>query len=144
MSWDLALSSSGDLVFTPGDVVFSQSADLSAISGINLIEQRMITRLKLQRGSWVYDENESLGSQLYRLTSMTPQTAQVHAEAYVREALRDILEIQVDTVRVSLSGPSLVLIIDYHIVEETVSLSDVNQQELELVISATPDVGGSN
>lgn len=139
MSWDLALAASGDLIFTPGDIVFSQSADLSGISGVNLIEQRMITRLKIHRGSWTYDQDGSFGSQLHNLTSMTPQMAMPAATAYVQEALREITEIQVDEVHVSKSGTSLVLIIDYHVLEENISMTDENEQQLELVIAGGPE-----
>jgi hypothetical protein len=134
MSWDIAISPAGDLIFTPGDVVFSASADLSGISGVDLIEQRMLVRLKLQRGSWVYDEDGSFGSQLYKLASMTPQTAMVQADAYVREALRDISEIQIDEVAVSMNGSALILIISYQVTDETISPSDENEQQLEVVI----------
>lgn len=137
MSWDLAISAAGDLVFSPGDIVFSESADLSGISGIDLVEQRMILRLKVERGSWVYDEDLSFGSQLTKLMSMTPTTGMVQVDAYVREALREITEIQVDAVNVSLDGSSLVLIIDYHVTDETASLTDENEQQLALVIGGT-------
>ena len=139
MSWDLALASSGDLVFTPGDLMFSPSADLQGISGTDQVEQRMITRLKIHRGSWTYDDDGSFGSQLFRLTSMTPQTATAQATAYIQEALRDITEIQVDEVRPVQIGSSLALIIDYHITEETISMSDENERQLEVVISGGPE-----
>jgi hypothetical protein len=133
--WDLAISQGGDLVFTPGDLIFSPSADLSGISGTDLIEQRMVMRLKVQRGSWTYDADGSFGSQLYRLTSMTPDTAQAQAEAYVREALRDMDDIEINSVHVLMDSASLALIIDYNVLDESISLTDETQQQLELVVS---------
>lgn len=140
MSWDLALSSAGDVVFTPGDVVFSPSADIQGISGIDLIEQRIRTRLKVQRGSWTYDEDGSFGSQLYRLTSMVPQAAIPQAVAYVREALREMPDIDVDDVDVSMRGSVLIVIVNYHVLEVSLASDEVTQQNLEIVV-ASPSGG---
>lgn len=135
MAWDLALASSGDLIFTPGDLMFSPSADISGISGVDLIEQRMLMRLKLHRGSWVYDDDGSFGSQLYRLIGHNPNTAAAQADAIVREALRPMDEIDVGEVHIMQQDTSLVLIIDYRVLDVQVSAADENQQRLEIVIS---------
>lgn len=141
MSFDLAISPAGDLMFSPADLVFSPSADLQGVSGTALIEQRIVTRLKVARGSWTYDESGDFGSQLYRLTGMSPITAQVQANSYVREALRDMDDISIDAVNISLSGSSLVLIIDYTIQDVTVSTADESQQQFEMVIGGSPPGG---
>lgn len=135
MAWDLALSSAGDVVFTPGDLVFSPSADIQGISGVDLIEQRMRMRLKLQRDSWTYDEDGTFGSQLYKLMGASPSNATAQATAYVHEALREITEIDVDDVHVSLDGSSLVMVVDYHVLEVSLASDEINEQQLEIVIA---------
>lgn len=135
MSWDLALSMAGDLVFSPGDLIFSPSADVQGISGVDLIEQRMVMRMKLHRGSWTYDADGSFGSQLYKLMGSNPKSGAAQASAYVREALREIPEIDIDDVSISFQGSSLVLIINYHVLEVSVSSDEVNEQTLEIVVA---------
>lgn len=130
MSWDIALAPTGD-------IRFSSSGDLAGISGTDLIEQRMMLRMKIQRGSWTYDEDGTLGSQLVRLTGMASQLAITQVDAYVREALRDMNEISIGDIDISQNGSALVLLINYSVVEETVSMDEENQQQLEVVISAT-------
>lgn len=130
MSWDIA--------FSPvGDIVLAADGDLAGISGIDLVQQRMMLRLKITRGSWTYDEDGSLGSQLSRLTSMSTQAALAQVDANVREALRDMTEIEVGEIEITDNGRALVLLVNYSILEETVSMVDENQQQLEVVISAT-------
>jgi len=132
MSWDLALAPSGDLIFSP-------SGDLSGISGVDLLQQRMMMRMKIQRGSWTYDDDGSLGSQMVRLTGMTTTAGPSHVDAYVREALREMTEIEVDSVGVEVKGTAVVVLINYHVLEETISTDDERQQQLEVVISSTTE-----
>lgn len=94
MAWDLAISEHGDLIF-------AGNRDLAGVSGSDLIEQRMRLRLKLHRGSWVYDADGNLGSNLWRLIGMRPQDANAAVNALVREALRPMAnEINVADVKV--------------------------------------------
>jgi len=55
--WDLAISSHGDLIFAPGK-------DLEYVEGTQLINQRIINRLRIKRGSWIFNRDSSLGSDL--------------------------------------------------------------------------------
>lgn len=126
MSFDLAISEAGDLTFSP-------AADLSGISGTDLVEQRMLIRLKLVRGSWTYDDSNSLGSQLHKVMSVNPLAAPAQAEAYVREALRDMTDIEIDGVAARQDGRVLTLLIDYHMTSELLSLT-TDQQQLEFAI----------
>lgn len=89
--FDLALSPNGDLIL-------AGNRDLAGISGADLVEQRIRLRLRLRRGTWVYDENETLGSQLHRMIGMAPEEAHNSVGAYVREALRTMDDINVDDV----------------------------------------------
>jgi hypothetical protein len=131
MSFDLALAPTGD-------ILFAGSGDLQGVSGTDLIAQRMLLRLKIQRGSWTYDEDESIGSQLSRVTGMTTRGGPQHVDAFVREALRDMDEIVIDAVNVTLDGTAVICIIDYHVTGDTISMTDENNQQLEVAISGGP------
>lgn len=91
MPFDLAISENGDLIF-------SAIRDLQGIGGIGQVNQRVRTRLKIPLASWIYDDEGTLGSQLYTLVSSNPAEAQARAEAYVREALRPMEDVNVDHV----------------------------------------------
>lgn len=127
MSWDLGISAAGDLVFSP-------SSDLQGISGTDLVQQRMLMRLKLRRGSWTYDDSESFGSQLWRLMSANPVAAAGQAEAYVREALRDMDDVVIDAISVNKELRTLTIRVDYHVAEVDVSVTEENRQQLEIAI----------
>lgn len=88
--FDLALSEHNDLVI-------AGNRDLAGVSGTDLIEQRIRLRLKIRRGTWVYDEGKTLGSQLFQLIGTSPDEVHTSVGAYVREALRPMsneIEIQ--------------------------------------------------
>jgi phage baseplate assembly protein W len=125
--WDLAIADNGDLII-------SGHHDLLGRSGIDLLEQRMRLRLMVHRGSWVLDEPGTFGSNLRRLIGMSPQNAAQSAPALVREALREIDEINVDSVFVSPTETDLTIIVHYHI-KETGGGSAASPDELELSIS---------
>src|SRR5262245_16609143 len=93
--FDLALAGSGDFIV-------AGNRDLAGVSGTDLIDQRIRLRLKLRRGSWVYDDAKSLGSELYTLSGQDPDAVTDMATAYVRDALRgmgDEIEIEDVVVR---------------------------------------------
>lgn len=127
--WDLAIASNGDLII-------SGSRDLAGKSGTDLLEQRMILRLKLHRGEWTYDDSDSLGSQLFRLIGENPIKAQAMAPAYVREALREMAnEISVDDVEVTYDqARSITLLISYTVLEDLAGDSEQEAQQVEVTI----------
>lgn len=126
--WDFALAPNGDLII-------SGNRDLAGKSGTDLLEQRMILRLKLQRGSWTYDDNDSLGSQLGQLIGDYPAKASALAPAYVREALRDMLdEISIDDVQVTQGIRSITLTLSYTVLADLAGESEANAQQLDVTI----------
>jgi phage baseplate assembly protein W len=123
----LALSPFGDLIFSP-------SLDVMGISGTNLIEQRMMIRLRVQRGSWTYDDNDSFGSQLHQLMGANSTTAMAQIDAYVREALRDMTDIVITNVNVRVEPitQAVTLLIDYNVLDET---GQETEQQLTFAVS---------
>lgn len=132
MSYDLALSPSGDLIF-------SGNRDIQGVSGMALIEQRMRTRLRLLRGQWQFDPEGRLGSRLYTLTGKAPDLAAQQAPMFVREALRDMEEIEIDDVLIDTTSRDIQVHVKYHLVgdDENFSAPDIN---FNLVVSVP--VGG--
>ncbi len=127
--WDLALAPNGDLII-------SGNRDLAAKSGVDLLEQRMTMRLKMHRGEWTYDENNSLGSQLYRLIGDNPTRATATASAYVREALRPMEdEISIDDIQVNMDSRAMTLTVTYSVLDDTGGESEQATQQLEVSIS---------
>lgn len=137
MSWDIGL-------LDTGDISFNANGDIGGITGTDLLEQRMKLRLRLHRGSWLYDTDETLGSLLYRLIGMSSSDAQAVAAAYVREALRPIDEISVDNAEVSVDSHMLTIIVDYHTVISSGSIDEVTrtQDERQLEIQLPLTGGG--
>jgi hypothetical protein len=89
--YDLAISDHGDLIL-------AGSRDLEGVSGTNLLDQRIVIRLRIPRGSWYYDTDETLGSFLFRVLGSDPNAA-LEIDTYVREALRAMPEISVEEVQ---------------------------------------------
>jgi hypothetical protein len=127
LSWDIALSPAGDLIFSP-------SLDVMGISGTDLIEQRMMIRLRVQRGSWTYDEDDSFGSNLYQVMGQNSLTATAQIDSYVREALRDMTDIEITAVNISVDPitQAVTLLIDYNVLDET---GQATEQQLSFAVS---------
>src|SRR5215831_7743811 len=111
MAYDLALSALGDLVV-------AGNRDLAGISGTDLIEQRIRMRLRIQRGSWIYDPTDTLGSNLNDVIGMDHNRAQTAADAFIREALVRMTEIVVDGVTLVFGDKDITCIVHYQIVSE--------------------------
>lgn len=130
MSYDLAISEQGDLIITA-------HRDLAGTSGQALIEQRMKTRLRLHRGEWLFDTTQTLGSQLFTLSGLPQEKAQAYVDAYVREALRDMDEISVDSVQIAATDHDLTLAVQYHqelTQDDDLIPADEGLQELQVTI----------
>lgn len=93
MPLDLAISEFNDLLFTANN-------DLGLVFGPSLIEQRIRLRLKIIRGSWIYDTNKTLGSDLRQILHETQQSAASKVEPLVRQALLPMKDIRVEGVDV--------------------------------------------
>lgn len=131
MAWDMAISAHGDLVF-------AGNRDLAGVSGTDLLEQRMRLRLRVHRGSWTYDEDKTLGSFLYQVIGMPPQSASDTARIYVNEALRDMTEIVVDDVVTLPTDKDLTVIVFYRVLNPTEQPAGVvpsDQQQLTVILS---------
>lgn len=141
--YDLAISEYGDLIM-------GANHDLAGISGSDLIDQRIRMRLMIRRGSWVFDDDGTLGSNLFRVIGMSPADASSSVLPLVREALRGMEdEISITDIQIayqnsdgvlSLSSEgarSIVIIVRYNIVVPPSELSGVSQGSEGREISIT-------
>lgn len=127
MPYDLLISENGDLVF-------SAIRDLQGIAGVGQVNQRIRTRLKIPLGTWTYDDDGTLGSNLYALSSANPLEAQTRAEAYVREALRPMTDINVDSVELIPETRGFTINVYYSLNDESEEYSDVDFSSLQMTI----------
>lgn len=141
MSWDTAISEHGDLIF-------GANRDLAGISGIDLIEQRIKLRLKIHRGSWVYDTDGTLGSNLQRVIGMSPGDAHSAVGAFVREALRPMAdEISIDEVfhehedklgklteSHEVGQHGIVIVVRYHVIADADATLGIEERQLEISV----------
>lgn len=103
--FDLAVSENFDLMV-------SASRDLMGVSGDEIMAQRIKTRLRIERGSWVFnaDLGSTLTSSLSRLTNENIE----HIPAIVTDALRNIDDIEIVNVIVSKLSETQALVSIYY------------------------------
>jgi phage baseplate assembly protein W len=126
-----------------GDLIFAANRDLAGVSGIDLINQRIRTRLRLHRGSWVYDADGSLGSNLFQLIGKASTQAAQLAPAYVREALRDMPEIQVDDVSIEQTERDISLTVVYRVVASPEEVGGAAEAQYAISVTLNNDTFGS-
>lgn len=134
MAYDLALSEHGDLII-------SGNRDLGAVSGTDLIEQRIRIRLMIRKGSWVYDPDGNLGSQLELAINQEPDRAQASMLDYVRNALQPMDEIIVQDVVTQYADHSIILVVMYQLVGED-GEAEGDVQQLEISLQQAAEAGG--
>lgn len=113
-----------DTAISNGDFVCDSRKNPVEISGYEELLQRVLIRLGVKKGSFVYDKD--LGSRLYTLKSTDINLGE-KALSLVREALTDINEVIVENVYTKLSN-------DKENLELSIVLSIGNKEE-EVVIS---------
>jgi hypothetical protein len=87
MAFDMALAANGDIILSGG-------RDISGVSGTDLVNQRIRLRLSIQRGTWFYDSEKTLGSNLHNVTGKDPN-ASLQIESHVQEALVGMDDIEI-------------------------------------------------
>jgi hypothetical protein len=103
VAFDLAISNEGDLIV-------SAAHDLQGVSGAPLIEQQIKMRLKLVRGAWFFDRENTLGSTLHTIIGKNFDTVEGQVEAQVRQALLPMTNIVVSRIRAEYTMSGSVLI----------------------------------
>lgn len=118
MSWDLAISEHGDLIL-------AGNRDLSGVSGPNLTDQRISTRLIVHRGTWVYDEEGTFGSELYQAIGKPPDSA-LEIDALVRNALAPMSEVAIEEIfwEYDEDSKAVVIQVSYQIIDSGMGYID--------------------
>jgi len=107
MPFDLAISQYGDLIFTGG-------RDLEYVEGSQLVNQRIINRLRIKRGSWIFNRDSSLGSDLDSALGKSFEHQLDNFPNMVATALEPMnQEIEIQDVQVTTSVRGVTLIIQY-------------------------------
>ncbi len=133
MSWDAALDQNGDWIF-------SGNRDILQVDGNALTQQRIMTRLKIPRGTFVFDETSDLGSELQFALRYNTDRAQREIPGIVQRALEPMSdEISVTSVTVSLSTNQRQLVIDiryqHRVTEENTADVPSDTEERSLLFS---------
>lgn len=128
MAFDLALSEHNDLIF-------AANRDLLGVGGVELVEQRVKLRIKMERGSWVYDTNQDLGSNVHRALGKVYDLAASEIPTWVRQALEPMEDIQVHEVQLRQpSGDSQLaeIVVSYAILTAPGETTDVGDAESDV------------
>lgn len=128
MAYDIAISDLGDLLF-------AGNRDLQGIGGEAQVEQRIKLRLRIHRGTWIYDEDKNLGSSLSELSLTSPEKAEPRVNAMVREALRPMEDTVVNNVYVGQTETDIWVMVEYTYTETLENLPSVpviGQVQLEI------------
>jgi hypothetical protein len=122
--WDLALDGA------TGDFIFGPNHDLLGSSGNELTEQRILVRTKIPRGSFTYDADGTLGSQLHAIMSYPSARQLNEAPAIVQQALNEMDDIQITSVDVEEDAKRrLIISVSYSPVPANDSETDLFEDE---------------
>ena len=110
MAYDLKIAEHGDILFSP-------TKDLLGVAGHSLVEQRIRNRLIIRRGSWLYDTDNVLGSQLHSLIGSRTDEAAERVQMIVHDALRPMEDISITNVVAADEERGLVLYVQYELAE---------------------------
>jgi hypothetical protein len=81
LAWDIQIENEvGDIVFTPAH-------DIAGVGGEALLRQRVSMRCKIPRGTYLYDTDGDLGSDLHLVPRSPSPAQQEMARAAITEAL---------------------------------------------------------
>lgn len=97
MAWDLKIDPA------TGDLTWDTNLDLAAVSGIEILRQRISTRLKIELGSFIY--NTDLGSRVRSIFQMGIPNTDQNLEMLVRDALEPMDDIIVTDIAITHPDP---------------------------------------
>jgi len=126
--WDIAITDHGDLIFAAGK-------DLEYVEGTQLYNQRIINRLRIRRGSWIFNRDSSLGSDLDSMMGR-PQTQQVaNVTNLVANALAPMdEEIDIQDIQVTPEVRGVQVMISYSLIIPDVPPDMVDLNTVTLLI----------
>lgn len=104
MPYDLALD------LATGDLVFGPQRDLQGASGDGLTKQRIFIRCKIPQGTFAFDEDGNLGSQLFQIHSYPTDRQLREAPTLVQQALEPMEDIEVGEVDASVNDAGQLII----------------------------------
>lgn len=94
MSWDFRLDRE------TGDWVFDGNRDMMGVDSDELIRQRIYIRMRIPRGSFIYDTEKVLGSRAYSALRFSTERNLRDLPTIVEEALEGMDDISVTSIEV--------------------------------------------
>lgn len=133
MSWDLALSPNSDLIF-------AANLDWQFVDGDALLNQRIITRLRMVRGSWMLDRSSLLGSHLNEILSEPLTQGAVDIPALAMDALSPMDdEIDVRSIDVKEESHGFIVIVNYSRTQPDLPPSQTPPNTIQLAVQLGGD-----
>lgn len=122
--WDLALD------LATGDFMFGPSRDLLVATGPELVNQRILSRCKIPRGTFPYDDDGNLGSRLHTISRQpnAQQTAQL--VPLVHEALEGMDDIAIGEITPTITEDGLLVNVSWSPVQEPEDIGIAPDPEL--------------
>lgn len=96
MTWDIRQDP------TTGDWVYTGHRDLMHSDGEDHIYQRIVTRLKIPRGEYIYDASGTLGSDLPEATRGLMDKTLPEVPTIIQEALAPMSDIRVNNIQLNM------------------------------------------
>jgi hypothetical protein len=128
MSWDIAISEHGDLVF-------AGNRDLEITEGVQLVNQRIINRIRLKRGMWIFNRDSSLGSDLDSIMGRPQEQQLENIPQLIADALAPMEdEIDIRDVQVASESRGVSALIEYALVFPDVPPDAITQNTVTLLI----------
>lgn len=130
--WDIAIN------HKTGDWVFTANADIQGVSGDQVVQQRILTRLRISRGWELDPTNGTLGSRLRGDLRLPKGRAMRELPLAVREALTPMDDITIQDVLVTEESPTSLLVTIHYL---TITPSGEIFQTEQLAASVVFQVG---
>lgn len=89
MAWDIKMDGE------TRDWVFSASRDYANVDGMDLVRQRVMTRLFIERGTFIYDVHGDLGSRAWELLRFPHWKSEEQMNITIQEALAPMDDVEV-------------------------------------------------
>jgi hypothetical protein len=103
MAWDIKMDGE------TRDWVFTASRDYAHVEGMDIVKQRVMTRLFIERGTFIYDVQGDLGSRTWELLRFPHWKSEEQLNITIQEALAPMDDVEIIEVEVWSPGQQFML-----------------------------------
>jgi hypothetical protein len=122
--WDLATDPD------TGDFLFGPTFDLIAATGPQLVEQRILSRCKIPRGTFTYDDDGNLGSRLHLISRTRSEQQLAQAIPFIQEALDGMEGVSIGAITPSVVEGQLLFRVRWSPISEPDEAGEEPEEEL--------------